>query len=414
MKQPDIYLVFDECLTRLRQGETVDDCLVDYPDQAGELAPLVTTAADLFQIPLLMPSAETAAQGMAKMIAAFDADVYEQPVGLLTLLRDRLSQKRLVITRFSRLVLPVAVLILMILIVSSSLAITASAESLPGQALYPLKRSLEETRLTFTFDETLRQNLQREFSERRRSEVKSLLLLRQPETVEFEGTVEQVNDDLLQVGGLPVGLTGETAVVGQLRVGQAVFVRGQVRADGQLVALRIVGDEQGPSPTVESTQAPQPTNTQTPSFTPTQTTTHSPTPKPAEPTETDQPTHEATATHEPTPTHRPPDDPPRDDSPIGGSPTLEPPPSDEPTPTHRPPDDPPSGDSRDDDLPADVSPTLEPLPTDADLPEQEPTRPPADDLPSDDSPTREPTVPHEPTRPPDRDALRGDGSGRPP
>jgi hypothetical protein len=39
-----IEIVLDECLERLRQGESVEQCLARYPEQAAELEPLLRVA----------------------------------------------------------------------------------------------------------------------------------------------------------------------------------------------------------------------------------------------------------------------------------------------------------------------------------------------------------------------------------
>ena len=38
--------IFDECLERMLRGESVEDCLRDYPEEAANLEPLLMTAID--------------------------------------------------------------------------------------------------------------------------------------------------------------------------------------------------------------------------------------------------------------------------------------------------------------------------------------------------------------------------------
>ena len=47
---------FDQCLARLRQGETVEACLLSLPHLAGELAPLLVTASALLALAAAAPN----------------------------------------------------------------------------------------------------------------------------------------------------------------------------------------------------------------------------------------------------------------------------------------------------------------------------------------------------------------------
>lgn len=46
---------FDQCLARLRQGETVEACLSSLPHLAGDLAPLLATARALWALAATAP-----------------------------------------------------------------------------------------------------------------------------------------------------------------------------------------------------------------------------------------------------------------------------------------------------------------------------------------------------------------------
>ncbi len=50
--------ILDECLARISQGETVEQCLADYPDERRQLEPLLDVALSVSAIPRAAPSDE--------------------------------------------------------------------------------------------------------------------------------------------------------------------------------------------------------------------------------------------------------------------------------------------------------------------------------------------------------------------
>ena len=277
MDQPDFYTIFDECIARLEQGASVEDCLQAYPEFAESLAPALATTAELLQLSPLAPSAETTAQGLNAVMAAFDSQPKPSP-SIFHVIRDILAKWQRPKPRQNpvRFALQMAIVLVMFLFVGSGFAITAAADSLPGQTLYPIKRTWENTRLTLTLDETTRKELQTEIHETRRQEVKILLQTRQPEIVEFTGTITILQNDTVTIDDFAIMLTEDTAVIGKLFVGQNTLVTAQIGVDGTLFAITITGKDNS----IPVTATPPPTST--PSFTPTMTATPKPTQSPTE------------------------------------------------------------------------------------------------------------------------------------
>ncbi len=77
--------------------------------------------------------------------------------------------------------------------------VAASAAALPGDMLYPLKRTVEEARLVLTTD---RDSLSKQLEQERRSEVAALLLTGGEAEVEFAGPIESIGQGRWQVAGL--------------------------------------------------------------------------------------------------------------------------------------------------------------------------------------------------------------------
>jgi hypothetical protein len=403
MSQPDFYAILDECVTRLGQGELLEACLADYPEQAAELNPALAVSADLLYLPRLDPAPEMMAQGYEAMMEAFTVEERPSWLAAVTLLPGKLLSP-LKPQGAGRLTfaLRAAMLLLLVLLASSAFVITVSADSLPGDTLYPVKRSWENTRLALTLAEPSRQALESKFAEQRREEVQAVLILRRPVIVEFQGRLQSTGAEVWLVDGLNVEVRDETAVSGMIVVGQSIFVRAQAQMDGTLLALEIVGDEGGLPGPAEPTRTPRPTHTSQPTRKLEPTAEVTPTREP-----TRRPTHEATATREPTRDLRPtatrepePTDVPPDDikpTPDAIKPTEEHRPTDEPrvkpTETPKPKDEP----TRDHGPTA----TREPTVTRKPAPEPTVTHEP------------EPTAPKEPTPTSTEQSDAGDGSDRP-
>jgi len=271
--------ILDVCLERLRAGASVADCLATYPQQAEVLRPLLILAADLQLVPV--PQARPAAfvAGRQRMLAALDARelsgtqdssaFFERLVcyggqvcaGLQRLFAFRLAR---------RLVLSV---VLIVCVMGAPLLVAASSNSLPGDWLYPVKRSWESTRLFMTWDGGARQNLEEQLAQERRWEVQRLSELGRCCRVRFKGCLQAIQTENWMIEGLWVWLTDETIVKGQPQVGALLEVQAVVQSDGVVRALQI-GVLEPPS-----------TPMQSPTLTPTQTVwpTSIPSPKPSGP-----------------------------------------------------------------------------------------------------------------------------------
>jgi hypothetical protein len=105
--------------------------------------------------------------------------------------------------------------------------LAASAQSLPGDTLYPIKRAGESVSLELSASAASRQALQDGFSQRRSSEVLSLLDLSRSAPVSFQGVVRRQSVDSLLVGNIPVSLPKDAEIVGNIEDGVIVEVEGE-------------------------------------------------------------------------------------------------------------------------------------------------------------------------------------------
>lgn len=153
----EIAVILDECLERLRRGETVEECLARYPARAQELEPLLRVAAQLYVAPRprLAPAVRFAMQ--------------EQLHRAIAAKRPRPARRPLMV-RFA-----FTMALLLAVILTGASLVNVAAGSLPGDFLYPAKRVAEDARLTLTWGAAARARLHLERAQARLTELERLL-----------------------------------------------------------------------------------------------------------------------------------------------------------------------------------------------------------------------------------------------
>lgn len=295
----DVEAALDQCLVWLRSGTGIEDCLASYPEYADELRPLLLLVADVGRV--LTPASSVAAReaGRERMLAAL-AQRHERLTRANPLARY---------ARRARWAFPVRLgpawglgimALVVILFACGGIAATASADSLPGDVLYPLKLASWQVRLTMTLDAAKQELLEHQFSVQQRLDVGAALQGGRQATVEFQGELQQQEGNLWMVGGLPVSIQDSTRIVGRPVLGALVRVRGDLPGNGELLATWLGVDEPAtslptetpePADTVPPTETPQPTETPalTETVEPTEASPPTVTPVPAEAMETRTP-----------------------------------------------------------------------------------------------------------------------------
>lgn len=137
-------------------------------------------------------------------------------------------------------------------IVLSSRAYYVSADSLPGDALYPVKRVAEQVQLLTTLNADAKARLRVQFNDRRLSETQQLLENSRVEEVQFQGIIEEVFPDRLRINGLIVRLEG-SRVGGAPAVGAVVLVTAITQPSQELLAITVAVLEEAPA---EATATP--------------------------------------------------------------------------------------------------------------------------------------------------------------
>ncbi len=255
-----------ECLGALAQGESIEHILVRYPQRAAQLRPLLETAAGL--PPLRMEPSEAAKMKSRQKFMAH-ADLLQ---------RTKPRKTMGFLPRFATGFLAAA----LVAGVLGTGAVAASGSALPGDPLYGLKRTVEDVRLNATGSPTQRQELQREFEQRRRDETDELLSARREGEVDFTGTIEAIQPGAWIVSSLVVQLDAHTQIVGTPQIDRVAEVRGATGPRGLRASSISIESSGEPAitPTPGTTETPQATETPEPSETTAPMTTVTPLPMP--------------------------------------------------------------------------------------------------------------------------------------
>ena len=131
--------IVNDCLERMAAGESVADCLARYPEQADELAPILQMGQATMDVSrAVMPSAASRARGMARMRAALEEGRHRRTV--------RWQMPRISWGSIGTPIAAAFAVVFLTMVAAGGTAV-ASAESIPGEPLYPVKsirESVEE------------------------------------------------------------------------------------------------------------------------------------------------------------------------------------------------------------------------------------------------------------------------------
>jgi len=339
----EIEVILDECLTGLAAGASLDSCLARYPDRAEELRPLLEMTLAVRSTPAPQARPEVVRAGRQRMLMAAATKQRAQAVSksffsryaerIIIRITGKENPDMKLVTR-----LALATFVVAVLIVGGGVT-AASANALPGDALYPVKLTVDDLRLSLTGDPAARAQLEQQLQAARQQEVQAVLQQRRATDVHFAGILTAREQTSWIIGGLRVNLDASTQVIGQPAPGAIVEVWASTQPDGTMLARRLMARVATaatptpnlsplPTPTMMATHEPMPTSM--PTMRPTHEPTHEPMPTSMP---TMRPTHEPThqPTHEPMPTSMPTMMPTHE-------PTYEPMPTAMPTmmPTHEP------------------------------------------------------------------------------
>ena len=189
--------------------------LFRYPEHAEELRPILEVSVNAKSIAVPEPSADVVRRNRSKVLQ-HAAQMREAKAP---------STRRLWSVPLRRAL--VTLMVVGVLFVSSTGLVRAASTTLPGDNLYPVKRTWEDVNILFTFNVQTREALEVEQENERLDELKNVFAAGRSVPVDFSGLVTRQNADLWLVAGVPVAVFAQTELPTQsIVVGNAVHVLG--------------------------------------------------------------------------------------------------------------------------------------------------------------------------------------------
>ena len=187
--------ILDECLERmLTRGETIEQCLASYPEQAAELEPLLQTALFTREALAIKPRPEFRDRARYQLRAA---------------LREMEEKKERRFSLFSwQPRWATAVISVLILLLASSGTVAASGNSMPDEPLYPVKMAAERVQVAFTFSDFGKAELYARLADKRVTEI--IKMADKGKAEQADRIATKLNDQLVSMAIL-VGAGDEEA-----------------------------------------------------------------------------------------------------------------------------------------------------------------------------------------------------------
>jgi hypothetical protein len=222
-----LYDAFEVCRLALNTGVPLEAALGLYPEMASELR----AALEAWQ------AASTLSASLPEVSGIRVQRSRTRLLGRAAQLRGTARPRGLALRGLSRLSLAALSVLLVIVLGWGGLA-TASAQALPGDTLYRLKRVDENLRLGLA-GTSKRSDLETEFAERRSEEVRTLLALGRVHEIEFTGVVRSQSGDIWDVDSVRVFVGPEAEVDAGIVPGVTVEVEGNTDDRGNVRAIEI-------------------------------------------------------------------------------------------------------------------------------------------------------------------------------
>jgi len=216
-----LYDAFEVCLNALETGVDIESVLKLYPQLADELRPVLEASVQARA--LALPAVPEAAiqRGRARVLQHANE------------LRKSVARPRRRWSMFTFPRLATSLAIALIFLLSGTGLVSASNGALPGDNLYPVKRSWEDLRLLFVSTPEEREGLESEFEQERLDEISELLTEGRKEPIAFAGLVTAQNSVEWKISGITVMITASTHLPPEMvSTGAPVMVIGHTNAQG--------------------------------------------------------------------------------------------------------------------------------------------------------------------------------------
>ena len=226
--------IFNDALERMLQGEKLENCLRDYPEEAEELRPLLELALQLKHYnDSINPSSEFRARAQASLKEVFWARQRSW--------KTRISKRLKPAIRWAAVATGVVMIAVSAFIGGFALSSLASADTMPGKTLYSVKLGTEEVRVVLAFSNVEKVELLTQSAETRAEEV--AYAIEKGETVQIEAGVERLEGHLMKVEDIcakvaqtetPAVMAAEKSHEPELQKMKAVIESSSIRAVAKL------------------------------------------------------------------------------------------------------------------------------------------------------------------------------------
>lgn len=206
--------LIEACLQALEQGQPIEAILARYPEQARNLAPLLRAAqsgramADTLRVP-------SAARARSR------ARFLERAKHLRTTPVSPIARLPRIGWAWGSLA------VILVLLMSLVVTTLASAQALPGQPLYPVKRAVEAVQFNLTTEPGARLSLAETLDQKRAAEVQALIKQGRRQTVTFAGFLSRGAMGVWEVNQIPLLLSPDQEALARSLEGAYVNVFGE-------------------------------------------------------------------------------------------------------------------------------------------------------------------------------------------
>jgi len=154
--------ILDICLDRITlKGDSIEQCLGSYPEQAAELEPLLRASFSVIEASSIKPRPEFKKAAKHRLLSALEAEERKR------------AERRIPFWGWQRRWALALTVILALLLIGGG-TVTASADSLPGDALYQVKTTTEKVQGFFTFGDEAKASFHIKLAQRRLHELELL------------------------------------------------------------------------------------------------------------------------------------------------------------------------------------------------------------------------------------------------
>jgi hypothetical protein len=191
--------ILNQCLDRMLRGETVEQCLRIYPEQAGQLEPLLLTAQKARAASAIQPREDYKARA-----------TYEFQSAVRDMLESKTKRKFPLSWQWRwQSGWAIALVVVIVVGLGGGGTMAASSSSMPDSALYTIKLASEQARLAITLSDVGKAELNAAFADRRTAEI--VYMASKGDAQQVQIVAQRLSTNLENINNLVMSKTGYRA-----------------------------------------------------------------------------------------------------------------------------------------------------------------------------------------------------------